>query len=168
MFTLCAFETKRVFFYFWTRNVFLKLVKWFLFQNGQRGSLLVLLAAFCLTKSLSCNLAIIIRDDVYFKVFKRISEKLFQVFKEDSVQIPTQRSRILSFHPDGPAMRLDTHQWREAKQFKVASVRTLWQHVRMLFIVQEDSSFPSQTQSEKTACTHPDNRATPSGLRDPC
>jgi hypothetical protein len=73
------------------------------------GSLLVLL-----TKSLSCNVAVIIRDVVYFRVFKSISEKLFQVFKEDSVQILTQRSRILCFRLDGPVMCPDAYQCREA------------------------------------------------------
>jgi hypothetical protein len=59
-----------------------------------------------LTKSLSCN-AVIIKDAVYFRVF--ITEKCFKMFKEDSVQIPTQRSRIPSFRPDGPVMRSDAH-----------------------------------------------------------
>jgi len=45
------------------------------------------LATFCLTKSLSCNVAVIIRDTVFFRVF--ILEKCFKMFKEDSVQIPT-------------------------------------------------------------------------------
>jgi hypothetical protein len=42
-----------------------------------------------LIKSLSCNVAVIIRDAVYFKVFKSISKNLFQVFKEDYMQIPS-------------------------------------------------------------------------------
>jgi hypothetical protein len=33
--------------------------------------------------------------------------------KEDSVQIPSQRSRIPSFHPDGPIMHPDAHQCLE-------------------------------------------------------
>jgi hypothetical protein len=33
--------------------------------------------------------------------------------KEDSVQIPSQRSWIPSFHPDGPVMRPDAHQCLE-------------------------------------------------------
>jgi hypothetical protein len=41
-------------------------------------------------------------------------KKCFKMFKEDSVQIPTQRSRILRFFPDGPIMRLDAHQCQEA------------------------------------------------------
>jgi hypothetical protein len=60
------------------------------------------LSAFYLTKSLLCNVAI------YFRVF--ISEKCFKMFKEDFVQIPTQRSRIPSFRPDGSVMRPDAHQ----------------------------------------------------------
>jgi hypothetical protein len=72
------------------------------------------LVAFCLIKSLLCNVVVIIRDAVYFRVFKSISKKLVQVFKEDSVHIPTQRSRIPCFRPDGPVMRPDAHQCREA------------------------------------------------------
>jgi hypothetical protein len=63
-------------------------------------------------------------------------EKVISMFKEDSVQIPTQRSRILCFRLDGPIMRPDAHQYREAsEQFQVASVRTSWQHVRTHFRV---------------------------------
>jgi hypothetical protein len=84
--------------------------------------LVFVLAAFCLTKSLLCNVAVFKGDAVYFKIFTIIrvyfskdeksfiltrsvsqdSRRLFQVFKEDSVQIPTQRIRIPSFHLDGP------------------------------------------------------------------
>jgi ribosome biogenesis protein Tsr3 len=98
-------------------------------------------AAFCLTKSLSCNVAVLIRNAVFFRVF--ITEKCFKMFKEDSVQIPTQRSQILKFLPDGQVMLSDAHQSQEAEQFKVASVQTSWQHVHMYFKVREDSSFPS-------------------------
>jgi hypothetical protein len=83
------------------------------------------------------------------------------------VQIPTQRSRIPSFRPNGLVMRPDTYQCQEAEQFKVASIRTSWQHVRTHFRVQKDFSFPSQTLRAETACSHPDSRATPSGRRDP-
>jgi hypothetical protein len=43
-----------------------------------------------------------------------MSENLFQMFKEDSVLIPTQRSRILCFLLDSPIIRPDAHQCREA------------------------------------------------------
>jgi hypothetical protein len=56
---------------------------------------------------------------------------------------------------------------RSFEQFKVASVWTSWQHVRMLFRVQEDSISPLQTRIRKTACTHSDARAAPSERRDP-
>jgi hypothetical protein len=84
----------RVFLYFGPRiyfgpGIYFKPVKWFLSQNGQMKSLLVLLAALCLTKSLLCNVVVINRDTVYLRVFKRISEKLFKCSKEDFVQIPT-------------------------------------------------------------------------------
>jgi len=51
---------------------------------------------------------------------------------------------------------------RSFEQFKVASVQMSWQHVRTFFRVREDSSFPSQIRSGKTACTRSDVRATPS------
>jgi hypothetical protein len=70
-------------------------------------------------------------------------KKAISVFKEDSMQISTQKSRILSLHPDGLVMCLEAYQCREAsEQLQVASVRTSWQHVRILFRVREDSSFP--------------------------
>jgi len=124
-----------------------------------------MLAAFWWTKSLSCNVVPIIRDAVYFRVF--ITEKCFEMFNEDFVQIPTQRSWIPSFCKDNLVIRPDAHQCQEAEQFKVASVRTSWQHVRTHFRVREDSSFPSQTRSGKTTCTRPDARATQSGRQDP-
>jgi hypothetical protein len=80
------------------------------------------LAAFCLTKLLLCNAAVFRGHARYFRIFTIIrvyfskdvksfiltrsvsqaSRRLFQVFKEDSVQIPTQRSWIPSFRPNGP------------------------------------------------------------------
>jgi len=79
------------------------------------------LATLCLIKSLSCKV-VLIRDAIFFKVF--ISKKCFKILKEDSVQIPTQRSRIPSFRQDDPDMRPNAHQCQEAEQFKVAYVRT--------------------------------------------
>jgi hypothetical protein len=43
-----------------------------------------------------------------------ISKKLFQVFKKDSMQISTQRSRIPCLCLDGPVMHPDAQQCREA------------------------------------------------------
>jgi len=65
------------------------------------------------------------------------------MFKEDSVEIPTQRSRIPSFRPDDLVACLDAHLCQEAEQFKVASIRTSWQHVQMLFRVWEELGFSS-------------------------
>jgi hypothetical protein len=84
--------------------------------------LVFVLATFYLTKSLLCNVAVFTGDAVYFRIFTVIrvyfskygksfiltrsvsqaSRRLFRVFKKDSIQIPTQRSRIPSFHLDGP------------------------------------------------------------------
>jgi len=55
-----------------------------------------------------CN---IIKDVVYFRIF--ILEKWFKMLKEDSMQIPSQRSRIPSFCPDSPDIRPDAHQCLE-------------------------------------------------------
>jgi len=52
-----------------------------------------------------------INDVIYFKVF--ISEKCFKMLKEDSVQIPTQRSQIPSFCLDGLVMHSDAYQCLE-------------------------------------------------------
>jgi hypothetical protein len=61
-------------------------------------------------------------------------------------------------------MSPDAHQCREVyEQLQCASIRMSWQHVCTLFRVQEDSSFPLQTQIGKTACIRPDESATASG-----
>jgi hypothetical protein len=49
--------------------------------------MLVCVSCILLTKSLSCNVAVRIRDAVCFRVF--ITEKLFKMFNEDFVQIKT-------------------------------------------------------------------------------
>jgi hypothetical protein len=48
-------------------------------------------------------------------------KKPISMFKEDSMQIPTQKSRILFFFSDGPVKRLDAHQ-------STTSVQTMWQY----------------------------------------
>jgi hypothetical protein len=68
-------------------------------------------------------------------------KKAMSVFKEDSVQIPTQKRRIICFHPDSLVKCSDNvaipsrllSMYRRFEQFKVASVLTL-------FRVREDSS----------------------------
>jgi len=92
----------------------------------QRGVLVFVLAAFCLTKSLLCNVAVFTGMLFISKSSEFISliwkepfmtsssvtswKKATSVFKEDSVQIPTQRSRITCFHPDNPVKHPDSHQ----------------------------------------------------------
>jgi hypothetical protein len=85
------------------------------------------------------------------------------MFKEDSMQIPTQKSRIPRFRSDGLVMRSDAHQCQEAEQFKVASVQTSWQHIRALFRVREELGFPSKTRIWEDSCIRSDDRATPFG-----
>jgi hypothetical protein len=47
-------------------------------------------------------------------------KKAISVFKEDSVQIPTQKSWILCFRPNGSVKRPDAHQL-------ATSIQTTWQ-----------------------------------------
>jgi len=72
----------------------------------------------------------------------KLQEGYFKMFKEDSVQIQTQRSRIPSFRLDEPVRHSDVHLCQETRQFKVASIRTSWQHVRTLLRVWEELGFP--------------------------
>jgi hypothetical protein len=59
LFTLCPFKTKNgEYMLVLDRECVFNPIKYFLSQNGQRGSLFVfVLAAFCCTKSLLCNVA---------------------------------------------------------------------------------------------------------------
>jgi hypothetical protein len=52
-----------------------------------------------------------IRYAVYLRAF--VPEMCFKKFKEDSVQVPIQRSRIPSFRLDNPIMLPDAHQCPE-------------------------------------------------------
>jgi hypothetical protein len=86
-------------------------------------------------------------------------------FQEDYVQIPTQKKSDPLFPSGWPSDASGRHQCREtSEQFQVAPVRTSWQHVQMLFRVQEDSSFPLQTRIGKIVCICPEDRATLFGL----
>jgi hypothetical protein len=125
--------------------------------------LLVCVGCILFNKILSCKVVVLIRDAVYFRIF--YAEKCFKMFKEDSMQIPTQRSRIPRFCLDGPVMRPDAHQCQEAEQFNVASVWMSWQHVRTHFRVREELGFPSQTRIWEDSCICPDDRATLSLIR---
>jgi len=70
------------------------------------------------------------------------SSKYISVFNEDSVQIPTQKIRILCFHPDGPVMRTDAHQCRRPNA--IQSSRRF--------------QFSFAYMEWKTACTRSDDR----------
>jgi hypothetical protein len=88
------------------------------------------------------------------------SSKYISVFNKDSVQIPTQKSRILCFHPNGSVMRTDTHQCREAsEQFQVAFVRNC-EHVTHPDAIHSSRRFQfSFAYMEwKTSCTRSDDR----------
>jgi hypothetical protein len=65
------------------------------------------------------------------------------VFKEDSVQFPSQNSRIPSscIRPNVVAIPSGPHQCLEASNnARFATVQMTWQHVRTLFKVREDTS----------------------------
>jgi hypothetical protein len=79
------------------------------------------------------------------------------MFKEDYVLIPTQRSRIPRFCLDSPVMRPNAHQRQEAEQFKVAIIRTSWQHVQTHFRVREELGF-SFTDTYMERQLHPSGR----------
>jgi hypothetical protein len=72
------------------------------------------------------------------------------VFKEDSVLIPTQKSWILCFRPDGPEKRPDAHQ-------SATSVGTTWQYRSDIHQCLEDtnsSRLHSSEHHDKTSgCT---------------
>jgi hypothetical protein len=52
---------------------------------------------------------------------------------------------------------------RKFEQFKVASIRTSWQHVRTNIRVRQEIRFSSQTRIWEDSCIRPDVKATPSG-----
>jgi hypothetical protein len=112
-------------------------VKWFLFQNGQRGSFLVfVLATFCWTKSLLCNVTAFTRMLFYSKSTLQLwaSRRLCVEFKSVSSVplhpsrrrgIPSRRSSVSNIHPNEenfpsgcPSVS------RSFEQFKFASVLT--------------------------------------------
>jgi hypothetical protein len=83
------------------------------------------------------------------------------------MQIPTQRSRIPCFRPDGAIMRLDAHQCQEASNS--SSLHPSRRHGNTFghFSKFEKISTLLYRRIGKIACIRPDKRATPSGRRDP-
>jgi hypothetical protein len=110
-----------------------------------------------LTKSLLCNVDVINRDVVYSRIFKVFQKRYFKCSKKILYRFQLREVRSM-FQSGRPC-----HASRRFEQFKVASVQTSMQYVQTLFRVREDSNFPLQTRSGKTACTRPDVRATTSG-----
>jgi hypothetical protein len=101
-----------------------------------------------LTKSLLCYVAVIIRNVVYFRVF--ITNFFFKMFKEDSVQIPTQRSRIScpSKRPSHASERPSVSRSRAVQ----GCIRPAVMATRPNALQSSRKfSFPSQTRSGKTA-----------------
>jgi hypothetical protein len=78
----------------------------------------------------------------------------FKKFKEDSMQIPSQRSLIPSFCPDA-------HQCPKVSNCPlVASIQKSQQHVQTLISVWQEIGFPSQTQIWEDSCIRSDVRST--------
>jgi len=123
-----------------------------------------------LTKSLSCNVAVVNKVTVLFRISslsELISIKIerallwqVQCHKHQEGNFKSSRkilrnwqhrkSRIPCFHPNGPVMRSDALQCLEdSDKFNVASVWTSKQYIQTLFSVQEDSSFSLQTRIGK-------------------
>jgi hypothetical protein len=111
------------------------------------------LATFCLTKSLSCKVVVLIKDAVFFRVF---ISKVFQ----DVQRRFCADSNLEKSDPKFPLGR-PNHAFgcpsvsKSLEQFKFTSVRTSWQHVRTLFRVWEELGFPSQTCIWEDSCIRP-------------
>jgi len=142
---------------------FFKPVKWFLSQNGQRESLLVCDWLHSVLLNHFNVMCYIIRDAIYFRAF--ILDKCFKMIKEDSVQIPIQKSWIPSFCPGGPVTRPNTHQCPQ-----VSSSSRLHPSERSGNASERSSVFNKKLDfllrhiyGKTTACIHPDNRTTALG-----
>jgi hypothetical protein len=120
-----SFWVKKMEYYlFWIGNLFLNRWSDFYPRMAKWGVFSLWLATFYLTKSLSCKVAVIFRDAIFFRVF--ISKKCFKMLKEDSMHIPTQRSRIPSFRLDGPVMHPDVYLCQEDSQ--CSNLNLSWRH----------------------------------------
>jgi hypothetical protein len=115
----------------------------------------------------------------YFRVF--ISVMCFKKFKEDSVQIPSQKNWIPSFCPNSPYMCPDAHQCLEDSNcsslhpsgryskfeknpaFKVHPSGRRGNTVRTPVSVRQVNGFPSQAHIWEDSCNRSDERSTPSG-----
>lgn len=162
LFTLCPFETKKgEYFFFWTGNVFqtsqvIFIPEW---PNGEFASCILL------TKSLLCKVAILTgmpNISESSKYFRKAISSVQGKFCANSNSLKVGSHSGWPNHVSGrPSVS------RSFEQFKVAFVRTSWQHIWTLFRVREDFSTPFHTRIGKTASTRPDAKATPSGHRDP-
>jgi len=132
------------------------------------------LAAFCLTKSLLCNVAILsempyISESlkVFQKSFSSVQRKILCRFHSEKSD-PKFPSRQPSHAFGRPSMS------RSFEQFKIVSVRTSWPHVQTLFKVRKilallcRNGVGRQLAPIRMLGQHcPDARATPSGHQDP-
>lgn len=125
---------------FFDRECISKLVKWFLSQNGQRGSLLVFLALFCVwTKSLMCK--DVVNRDSTFRVMSRLEEIQVPCLPSGRCVIPSGRPSVYcSIRPDDVSSRSDT---RQSSIFRPDDV--LFQSWPLLYI-----------EKVLTACYRPD------------
>jgi hypothetical protein len=73
-------------------------------------------------------------------------------FKEDYVQVSSQRNRIPSFRPNGPVMRPDVSESSIQVHPSRRRGNTVWTPVS----VQQVKGFPSLTQIWEDSCNRPD------------
>jgi len=91
------------------------------------------------------------------------SEKSDPLFLSGQPSKASGRSLVSNIHPDAMAIPSGLPSMsRIFEQFKVASVRTSWQHVQTHIRVRQVIKFPSQTCIWEDSCIHPDVWATPS------
>jgi hypothetical protein len=143
-----------------------------------------LIGCIMLIKSLLHNVAIVNRITVLFRIFSfqslflqgwkeldydkfsvtSIKKAISEVQRRFCAVDNSEKVKSLVFRPDGPVMVPDTLLClKDSDKLNVASFWMSRQHVRTLFRVRKDFSFPLQTRIGKTACIRLHDRATRSG-----
>jgi hypothetical protein len=95
----------------------------------------------------------------------QVSRKLFQVFKENSVQIPIQSNQIPCIRPNDVIFRPDDKNFPSepssmSRSFELPRVASVWmsqQHDRTPFSVRQGKWFRSKTQIWEDSCNRPDD-----------
>jgi hypothetical protein len=114
----------------------------------------LLLAAFCWTKSLLCNVVYLIRDIVIFRVYTSFMcfKKTLCIIQDSEVQIPdSHQSSNIHLDDENCPSGLPSVS-RSFELFQIASIQTSQQHIRMPFNVRQVKGFPFQTQIWEDSC----------------